>query len=263
MIKLIFCDMDGTLLNDDGKLPPDFEDVLAQLKEKGVLFAAASGRQYAGLTNVFPKHKNDMFFIAENGAYMVHHDKELYSNVINRESAFKVIETAKKIPHTAIMVSGKTAAYITNTTSKFFEEVNMYCGSIKILQDFSEIPEDIIKVAIFSPSGRADLLAKEFSAYGDTFKIVISSKFWVDVIDPDVNKGIAVKRAQEYFNITPEETLVFGDYLNDLEMMSSAKYSYAMKNAHPGILKAANFVTQKTNNEYGVTATIKELFKLN
>ena len=53
--------------------------------------------------------------------------------------------------------------------------------------------------------------------------------------------------------------MVFGDYLNDLEMMQNAKYSYAMKNAHPEIIKVSNFVTKYDNNENGVVRTIREL----
>lgn len=46
MIKLIACDMDGTLLTSDKKLPKDLFSVLEQLRERGILFAVASGRQY-------------------------------------------------------------------------------------------------------------------------------------------------------------------------------------------------------------------------
>ena len=47
MIKLIACDMDGTLLDSQKRLPPELPEVIAQLREKGVIFCVASGRQYA------------------------------------------------------------------------------------------------------------------------------------------------------------------------------------------------------------------------
>jgi len=52
--------------------------------------------------------------------------------------------------------------------------------------------------------------------------------------------------------------MVFGDFLNDYEMMQTAKYSYAMKNAHPEIIKIANFTTQFDNNQGGVTDVISQ-----
>ena len=49
MIKLVFCDMDGTLLDERGDLPEGLGAILAELKARGVIFAPASGRQYAAL----------------------------------------------------------------------------------------------------------------------------------------------------------------------------------------------------------------------
>ena len=52
--------------------------------------------------------------------------------------------------------------------------------------------------------------------------------------------------------------MVFGDYLNDLEMMSSAYHSYAMENAHDDLKKVARFRT-KSNDESGVVHAIKAM----
>ena len=72
-----------------------------------------------------------------------------------------------------------------------------------------------------------------------------------------VNKGLAIKKIQEKLGIKHEETMVFGDYLNDLEMMDSAYHSYAMDNAHDDLKKVARFIA-KSNDECGVVQAIKE-----
>ena len=64
---------------------------------------------------------------------------------------------------------------------------------------------------------------------------------------------------QSLNNISPDETLVFGDFMNDYEMMKTAKYSYAMKNANPKLIEVANFVTDKDNNEAGILEVIERL----
>ena len=69
MIKLIASDIDGTLVHDGShELNPELYDVILKLKEKGIQFAAASGRQYASLRDNFKEHATYMHFIAENGA---------------------------------------------------------------------------------------------------------------------------------------------------------------------------------------------------
>jgi hypothetical protein len=64
---------------------------------------------------------------------------------------------------------------------------------------------------------------------------------------------------QSHLGIAANHTLVFGDYLNDLEMLSTAQYSYAMKNAHPEVINKASFITEYTNDEAGVIKKVEEL----
>ena len=62
--------------------------------------------------------------------------------------------------------------------------------------------------------------------------------------------------------ITKEETMAFGDYLNDYEMLQESGLSYAMKNSHPDLLKVARFVTEYDNNNNGVVETIRKVLIL-
>ena len=76
-----------------------------------------------------------------------------------------------------------------------------------------------------------------------------------------VNKGEAIKIIQENYNISFDETMAFGDYLNDFEMMQNCKYSYAMENAHPKLKEICNY-RAKSNDEDGVVDAIKKHFEL-
>ncbi|MCB0469699.1 MAG: HAD hydrolase family protein, partial [Flavobacteriaceae bacterium] len=70
----------------------------------------------------------------------------------------------------------------------------------------------------------------------------------------------ALKNLQQQLNVSEEETMVFGDYNNDLEMLSLAYYSFAMENAHPNVKNTARFVT-KSNDEEGVETILQQLIK--
>ena len=87
---------------------------------------------------------------------------------------------------------------------------------------------------------------------------MVSGKLWVDINNKGVNKGYALEKIQKDENISFEETMVFGDYLNDLEMMGKAYYSYAMENAHDDLKKVSRFIA-KSNNNNGVVEAIKEV----
>ena len=84
----------------------------------------------------------------------------------------------------------------------------------------------------------------------------------MDITNIKSSKGNAVALVQQKLGITPEETLVFGDYYNDLTMFDKAYYSYAMKNAPYDVKSHARFVTNYENGENGVIRTIKELLDI-
>lgn len=81
---------------------------------------------------------------------------------------------------------------------------------------------------------------------------------WMDCMAQGVNKGQAVKRLQESLEIRPEETMAFGDQLNDIEMLQQAYYSFAVANAREEVRKLARFQADSNKND-GVLKVLKQL----
>jgi HAD superfamily hydrolase (TIGR01484 family) len=73
--------------------------------------------------------------------------------------------------------------------------------------------------------------------------IVVSEASWIDIAGYGVHKGSTVQKLQEILNVSPEETMAFGDGYNDLELLAQAEYSFAMRNAFEEVKHAARFVT--------------------
>lgn len=259
MIRLIVTDMDGTLLNDQHQIHPDFWKIEEQLNRQGIMFAVASGRQFYNLEFEFEQIKDRMMFFAENGTYVSHKGKELYVNPLNHGEAMGFVKMGRKLEDTYMVLCGKKSAYIETKDEDFLAEISKFYKRIKVVEDLTNVNDTILKVTLCNYKGVEDHTYPHFVNYTDRFKIAIAAKVFIDITALDANKGNAIKDVQRELNISPEETLVFGDYLNDLEMMKNAKYSYAMKNAHPEIIEVSNFVTRYTNNENGVLKTIEEL----
>ncbi|MGL4910126.1 MAG: HAD family hydrolase, partial [Cetobacterium sp.] len=70
--------------------------------------------------------------------------------------------------------------------------------------------------------------------------------------------GIALEALQKSLGVVYEETMIFGDYLNDYEMLKKGKYSFAMENAHEEVKKISNFIA-KSNNDNGVLQELKKI----
>jgi len=259
MIKLIVTDMDGTLLNDQHEIHPDFWEIEESLNEKGIMFSVASGRQFYNLESKFDRIKDRMLFFAENGTHVVYKGKDLYVNSLDKSAAQDFIKKGRELPETHLVLCGKNSAYIESKDDSFFNEINKFYKRIEKVEDLTEVDDTILKVTFCNFNGVEEHTFPHFKEYTNDYKVAIAANVFIDITSITANKGNAISGIQKELNISPEETLVFGDYLNDLEMMQNAKYSYAMKNAHPEIINASKYVTTFSNNENGVLKTIDEL----
>lgn len=260
MIKLIVTDMDGTLLDSEHNINPEFWTVYNEIKRKGIKFCVASGRQYFNLIENFKDIKNEIFYIAENGAYTALGNESLNFKEINREYVDEFISISKKIDGVGIVLCGKNSAYINDTRPEFIAEVEKYYHKYEIVRDLEKVEDIILKIAIYDFVSSEKNSYPHYKKFEDKFKIVISSQYWLDIMDLNANKGLALKEIQKKLNVEKYETLAFGDYMNDYEMLQEAEYSYAMAEAHPELKKIAKFIAP-SNNDNGVVNIIKEYLK--
>ncbi len=257
MIKLIATDMDGTLLNSKGQLPEDFFEVFKQLQSKNILFAAASGRQYFTLLENFKPVSEEMLFIAENGTYVVYKGEELAVHPLDKVVAHKLIKHARQLG-VDIVLATSNGAYLESAEKQFISEVSKYYVKYEIVEDLLQVEGDILKVTLCDFKGAETHSYPAYKEFEDEVQICVAGEIWLDIMTKGMNKGVAICDIQKKLAIGHEETMVFGDYLNDLEMLQNAYYSYAMENAHPQLKKIARF-RAKSNDESGVIEKIKEI----
>ncbi|MFE9313037.1 Cof-type HAD-IIB family hydrolase [Streptomyces sp. NPDC088353] len=264
-IRLIVTDMDGTLLDDAKRLPAGLWQTLAELRRRGVLFSPASGRQYATLAEQFAGHDEGMVFIAENGTYVVRDGVELSSDPLDPAVAARLVGAVRELVAQGVdvgaVVCGKRSAHVERTDEAFLAEVRKYYVRHRIVPDAAAVDDDIIKVALFDFGSAERTTAPALAPFAATHQVVVSGEHWVDVMNRTADKGAALRRLQRDLGITPAQTLVFGDYLNDLEMLDAAEWSFAMANAHPEVIGRARHLAP-SNNDNGVLRTIARLLHL-
>ena len=260
-IRLIAVDMDGTLLDGDGHIPEELWPLLDELDERGIIFAPASGRQLATLRRSFDHARDDVVYIAENGAYVVRGEDEISSDAMDGGFAASVIERVRSFGDrgfdAGIVVCGKRSAYIERTDASFRAEADKYYAKLEVVEDLLAVDDQILKLAIYD-FGEAENTEPELADLRTTHQVVVSGKHWIDVMNADVNKGVALERLQSALGIDRAQTAAFGDYLNDLELLDAAGMSFAMSNAHPDVLARARFHAP-SNVELGVLTTIRRL----
>ncbi len=104
---------------------------------------------------------------------------------------------------------------------------------LEIVDDPLAVEDDFIKFAVFDFESAERVSVQAFEPFRKTYPLVVSGANWLRVMATQANNGKALRLVQQVLGVSREQTMVFGDYLNDLEMMDAAAYSFAMGNAYP------------------------------
>ncbi|CCG52871.1 Probable hydrolase (HAD superfamily) [Flavobacterium indicum GPTSA100-9 = DSM 17447] len=256
-IKLIVSDMDGTLLNSKHQLPSNFEDIYKLLEAQNIKFVAASGRQYYSIIDKFEHFTNNITIVAENGAYIKSNTSEIAVHKIPKAKLNSIISFIRTIPNTYLVLCGKKQAYIEQHDAAFVSFFKEFYNAYQIVDAVLCMEDDFFKIALYNPNGAEENIYPFLNPFKTAFQIKVSGYYWVDVMQLNINKGTALEQLQTIWHISKEETLVFGDYLNDLELFKQATYSVAMENAHSAIKGLASYQT-KSNDENGVVDFIQK-----
>ncbi len=259
-IKLIATDMDGTLLNSNHEVSILFFELFKEIKKHNILFVAASGRPYYSIVDKLSSIKDDIIVVAENGGIVAKQDTLLLSTPIKKDNLSKVESIVDSNHHIHPVFCTKLKAYFKSASNGHINLLSEYYPTFTVIDSIDDIEEEIIKIALYHDQDSEHYIYPLVKELESNYKLKISGKNWLDISDDLANKGHALEMLQNMYHISKEETLVFGDYNNDLEMLKLASYSFAMENAHPNVKEIANFET-KSNDEFGVETILKQLIE--
>ena len=246
-IKIIFFDIDDTLRNSKtGFVPSTIPTIFKQLREKGILTGIATGRGIFGVVPEIKALKPD-FFVTLNGAYI--EDKKgnvIYSNKIAKDEVEEYITWTKEIGIDYGLV-GSHAAKLSRRTEMISQAIDPIYPDLEVDPDFYQ-KEDIYQMWTFEERGD-DLVLPESLA--STLRMVRWHEHSSDVVPISGSKAAGVAKVVDQLGLKPENVMVFGDGLNDLELFDYAGISIAMGNSHDKIKEKADYIT-KTLEEDGI-----------
>lgn len=246
-IKIIFFDIDDTLRNSKtGFIPSTIPTAFRQLREKGILTGIATGRGIFGVVPEIKALKPD-FFVTLNGAYI--EDKKgnvIYSNKIAKDKVEEYITWTKEVGIEYGLVGSHTAK-LSRRTEMISQAIDPIYPDLEVDPDFYQ-KEDIYQMWTFEEQGD-DLVLPESLA--STLRMVRWHEHSSDVVPIFGSKAAGVAKVVDQLGLKPENVMVFGDGLNDLELFDYAGISVAMGISHDKIKEKADYIT-KTLEEDGI-----------
>ena len=246
-IKIIFFEIDDTLRNSKtGFIPSTVPTVFQQLREKGILTGIATGRGIFGVVPEIKALKPD-FFVTLNGADI--EDKKgnvIYSNKIARDKVEEYIAWTKEVGIDYGLV-GSHEAKLSRRTEMISQAIDPIYPNLDVDPDFYQ-KEDIYQMWTFEEQGD-DLTLPDSLA--STLRMVRWHEHSSDVVPISGSKAAGVAKVVDQLGLKPENVMVFGDGLNDLELFDYAGISVAMGVSHEKIKEKADYIT-KTLEEDGI-----------
>lgn len=257
-IRLVVADMDGTLLDPEGRIPDAFWPLLTRMQAAGIAFVPASGRQLATLEHLFER-AGTLSSIAENGGIVTHDGEVIATTTVESDAVRQIVHRVRESDgELEVVVSRREIASIESRDAAFVEQAHKYHVALESIDDLLEHTDDVLKLAMYAAADPAAAAARWVEPAPAGHRVVIGSPHWADVIRDGVDKRLGVEALQRELGVSPAQTIVFGDYLNDLGMLADADWTFAMANAHPEVIQAARYLAPG-NAEHGVVQVLERL----
>lgn len=265
-IKLIAIDMDGTLLNPQHEITPAVKAAIGRARDKGVSIVLATGRPFVGVQRYLMEldlQQEGQYCISNNGALV--HSAARGEVVAEKTLGFEDYRYLEQLARElGVHFQAFDKAYL-YTPNKDISEYTIHEASLTGIPVRYRAVEEMDPATRFPKIMMIDkpaLLDKAIAALPararDSYTILKSAPYYLEILNPVVNKGYGVKMLAEKLGLQPSEVMAIGDQENDLAMIEYAGTGVAMGNAIESVKNIAQFVT-KTNMEEGVAHAIEEL----
>ncbi|MDD3027107.1 MAG: Cof-type HAD-IIB family hydrolase [Erysipelotrichaceae bacterium] len=252
--KIVFCDLDGTLLNSNHQLSTSNANTIKNLP---VPFIAVSARMPKGITCFTDQLGIDCPICAYNGAYIFHHDR-IINNVTIPYHLVKDIAAALKdtTAHLSIYQSDEWYIEKNDIYSKNEAQITNITPSVV---DFSKTDlSNVNKLLVISSLDDIDAITASLQNYRDQVTIVKSKPDYVEIMPKGTSKQEAIRLILEYYSLEAHQAIAIGDNYNDEPMIGAVGRGILLANA-PGDLRAIYETSQYTNDQDGVSKILEQL----
>lgn len=259
-IKLMVFDLDDTLLNSNFLISPRTFRAIKQVVAKGIKVTLATGRMYSSALPLADIIGMDIPVISYNGALITSYPsgETLFHNPIKQEIAKQVMQVCCE-RQWYIQTYINDVLYVKELDERALSYgKNFGVTPIPVGDSLYSMPGSPTKMLAIAETGEIGLLKEGFQKQlGTRICIAESKPGFLEINDPAVNKGAALRFIASRLNIDPQEIMAFGNGINDFEMLRYSGWGVAVSNSHAAVKDIARLVTG-SNDEDGVADVIEK-----
>ena len=266
-MKILFTDLDGTLLNNNSEVSANTKAFLDEFLAAGNKLVLSSGRpkdsilevkNNAGLT------QSGILLICSNGALV--YDCDLKQPILERTLPLSYVSYLQKEAD-ALGLHIQTYTRDSIMCREEDEEIQFYRRRIHLplvkADDYaSALTAEPYKMLAIDLHDREKLLTfcdRITDWAEDRIRYIFSNEWYLELFVKEAGKGNAVRFVCDYFGVPLSDAYAAGDADNDISMIQAAGCGIAMANAAPKVKEAANIVTRLDNDNDGLTECMRKL----
>lgn len=260
--KIVFSDVDGTLLDSRHKMLPNTVEAIHSLQRRGIPFVIISARSPSGIYPIQEKYKFKSPVISYSGALILDENRRvLYSKGFSRELAEQIIEfiETNRLDCSWNVYSRDTWIVKDRRDPRVMREEMIVCaqaveGAVNMLPRHAEIgkilcmcnPEHILEIE------------KRLKSEFPFLSIAKSSESLLEIMQAGITKSSAVKKMCELWKVPLENTVAFGDHYNDVEMLETVAVPFLMGNAPKELKRRFSNITE-SNDDDGIYEGLRKI----
>lgn len=276
--KLVAIDLDGTLLNEEKKIPRENKVILKELMNRGVEVIIATGRRYFSAKELITELEMENSIIMANNGTIVRDlktDEIIKTRYFDKEDYYSLIREGKSRKLDAIThVDHFLEGY--DILVEFEKDDMRYKNYLKDIENRYRTIDNLLKYS--DPKALAIVYTGEFEKlreFQENLNLQYKGKFnaylmhnltnvgtMLEIINARGSKWVSILEYAIERGIDSKEIIAIGDDNNDIEMIKNAGLGIAMKNATKEVKSASDMVSEKSNEESGVGFVLKEVFNL-
>lgn len=251
-IKIVFSDVDGTLLNARHEITPKTLQALKTLHEKEIPFVIISARSPSGIEPIVKEYGLQCSVVSYSGALILDEARQVvYHRGMSRAEAAEILHFAAQQHFNMTWCAYSFDEWVTpdRTDLRIVREERIVKATARqgTLDDVTA--DEVHKLLFICDSACTDAIEAAMKVRFPQYSIVKSSDILLEIMPGGTTKAEAVKTLCGLWNISPADAVAFGDNYNDVEMLELVGHGWLMGNAPEPLKKRLPNHTADHNND--------------
>jgi Cof subfamily protein (haloacid dehalogenase superfamily) len=256
-IKLIVIDIDGTLVDMNGKVGEKSLELARRLKQLGINCTLSSARSFYYSSHIAEELEIDVPFITLDGGLIKDRKNNVvYKSVLSESIIHRAVQAAEEF-YGKITVCDEDYVYYTpkNSVIKEYSRLNAPIKEVSSLENI----KNVLEILIYCEDKSSLRAIKERFSFPRDIGIIMNvtksptnELYLLTIKKKGSDKLRSVKRLVKYLKLKRHNIAVIGDWHNDMPLFKYGAYNFAVQNAIPELKRMADYITSSTNNEDAV-----------